>query len=99
MTKLLLEAWRRFESEGGNCSDFTVLRLCDKIFPSTNRRAPLSPDTFFTNRWHLNVHSQSAPVFQGFLGKGDFKRYQRFHVANLLWILSRMDYIGCTEFP
>jgi hypothetical protein len=31
--KLLLEAWRRFESEGkGNDSNFTVLQLWEKFF-------------------------------------------------------------------
>jgi hypothetical protein len=56
--KLLLEAWRRFESEGkGNGSNFTVLQLCEKFFARqlAERR---SPQTLGDDRWRLNAFSR-----------------------------------------
>jgi len=43
---LLLEAWRRFESEArSNVADFTVQQLAEKISGSADSRAPLRPDS------------------------------------------------------
>jgi hypothetical protein len=56
--KFLLEAWRRFESEGsGNGSNFTVLQLCENFFARqvAERR---SPQTLGDDRWRLNAFSR-----------------------------------------
>jgi hypothetical protein len=51
--KLLLEAWRRFESEGkGNGSNFTVLQLCEK-FLARQLAERRSPQTLGDDRWRL----------------------------------------------
>ena len=55
---LLLEAWRRFESEGiGNGSNLTVQQLCENFFcrQMTERR---SPQTLSDDRWRLNAFSR-----------------------------------------
>jgi hypothetical protein len=56
--KLLLEAWRRFESEAmGNGSNLTVQQLCEKFFGRqiAERR---SPQTLADDRWRLNAFSR-----------------------------------------
>lgn len=56
--RLLLEAWRRFESEGtGNGSNLTVLQLCEKFFARqiAERR---SPQTLGDGRWRLIAFSR-----------------------------------------
>ena len=55
---LLLEAWRRFESEGiGNGSNLTVQQLCENFFGRqiAERR---SPQTLADDRWRLNAFSR-----------------------------------------
>lgn len=52
---LLLEAWRRFESEGmGNGTNFTLLQLCERFLARqiAERR---SPQTVADDRWRLNA--------------------------------------------
>ena len=56
--RLLLEAWRRFESEvTGNGSNLTVLQLCEKFFARqiAERR---SSQTLGDDRWRLNAFSR-----------------------------------------
>ena len=55
---LLLEAWRRFESEGiANGSNLTVQQLCENFFgrQMAERR---SPQTLADDRWRLNAFSR-----------------------------------------
>ena len=56
--RLLLEAWRRFESEGtGNGSNLTVQLLCESFLARqiAERR---SPQTLADDRWRLNAFSR-----------------------------------------
>ena len=56
--RLLLEAWRRFESEGtGNGSNLTVQQLCEKFLARqiAERR---SPQTLGDDRWRLKAFSR-----------------------------------------
>ena len=62
---LLLEAWRRFESEGiGNGSNFTIQQLCEKFFGRqiAERR---SPQTLADDRWRLNAFSHAMGQSRG----------------------------------
>jgi hypothetical protein len=54
---LLLEAWRRFESEGtGNGGNLTVQQLCEK-FLARQKAEHRSPQTLADDRWRLNALS------------------------------------------
>ena len=58
--RLLLEAWRRFESEGtGNGSNLTVQQLCEKFLARqvAERR---SVQTLADDRWRLNAFSRAV---------------------------------------
>jgi hypothetical protein len=58
--RLLLEAWRRFESEGlGNGANLTVQQLCEKFFARqiAERR---SAQTLADDRWRLNAFSRQV---------------------------------------
>jgi hypothetical protein len=58
--RLLLEAWRRFESEGpGNGANLTVQQLCEKFFARqiAERR---SVQTLADDRWRLNAFSREV---------------------------------------
>jgi hypothetical protein len=57
--RLLLEAWRHFESEGtGNGSNLAVQQLCEKFLARqiAERR---SPQTLGDDRWRLNAFSRA----------------------------------------
>ena len=55
---LLLEAWRRFESEGtGNGANLTVQQLCEK-FLARQKAEHRSPQTLADDRWRLNALSR-----------------------------------------
>jgi hypothetical protein len=56
--RLLLEAWRRFESEAvGNGSNLTVQQLCE-IFFGRQIAERRSPQTLADDRWRLNAFSR-----------------------------------------
>ena len=58
--RLLLEAWRRFESEGsGDGANLTVQQLCEKFFARqiAERR---SAQTLADDRWRLNAFSREV---------------------------------------
>jgi site-specific recombinase XerD len=58
--RLLLEAWRRFESEGtGNGANLTVQQLCEKFLARqiAERR---SAQTLADDRWRLNAFSREV---------------------------------------
>jgi hypothetical protein len=51
-----------------------------------------------SKRFVDSIRTVRAKIVSG--SKGGFQRDQLLRVAaNLLWILSRMGCIGCTEFP
>jgi hypothetical protein len=74
--RLLLDAWRRFETEGtGNGANLTVQQLCEK-FLARQKAEGRSAQTLMDDRWRLNAFCRAlGPARGGAVKRSDIIGY------------------------